>query len=79
MTDRNRVLETYRLFGVNEEARVLWDMCVGCLDDEEACAAATSLSSASVVVEVWDVARFVGRCAPRNSTVWTGEGPQCTR
>jgi hypothetical protein len=64
MTDRNQVLETYRLFGVNEEARVLWDSCVDCLDDEEACAAATTLSSPSVAVEVWDVARLVGRCTP---------------
>jgi hypothetical protein len=62
MTDRNRVLETYRFFGVDEDACVLWDSCVGCLDDEEACAAATMLSSANVTIEVWDVARLVGRC-----------------
>jgi hypothetical protein len=64
MTDRNRVFETYRLFGVNEEARVLWESCVVCFDDEEARAAATMLSSANVVIEVWDVARLVARCGP---------------
>ena len=64
MTDRNCVVETYRLFGVNEHAIVLWETSIGCLDDEEACAAAASLSSADVVVEIWEVARLVGRCVP---------------
>ena len=64
MTDRNRVLATYRLFGVNEAACVLWESCVVCFDDEEARAAASVLSSANVVIEVWDVARFVARCGP---------------
>jgi hypothetical protein len=64
MTDRNRVLEAYRLFGVNEEACVLWESCVVCFDDEEARAAAMMLSSANVVIEVWDVARLVARCRP---------------
>ena len=64
MTDRNRMIETYRFFGVNEESAVLWDCCVSCMDDDEACETAVMLSSANITIEVWDVARLVGRCIP---------------
>ncbi len=69
MTDRNRMIETYRFFGVNEEAGVLWDCCVSCMDDDEACETAVMLSSANVTIEVWDVARLVGRCIPPMSAL----------
>jgi hypothetical protein len=46
---------------VNDGDAVLWDRCIDCLDDDEARAIASSLSSGGVMVEVWDVARFVGR------------------
>lgn len=63
MAERNRVLATYRFFGVNDGGCVLWDRCVDCLDDDEARASAAMLSSAGLTIEVWDVARFVGSCA----------------
>lgn len=66
MTDRNCVLGTYRFFGVADGDRVLWDRCVDCLDDDEARATGTSFAGVGVTIEVWDVARFVGRC-PRSS------------
>jgi hypothetical protein len=62
MADRNRVLASYRLFGVNDGNLVLWEDSVNCFDDEEACAAATTRSAAGDAIEVWDVARLVGRC-----------------
>ncbi len=58
------MLETYRFFGVNEDAGVLWDCCVGCMGDDEACETAVMLSSANMTIEVWDVARLVGRIPP---------------
>jgi hypothetical protein len=61
MADRNCALGNYRFFGVNDGDAVLWDRCIDCLDDDEARAIASSLSSGGVMVEVWDVARFVGR------------------
>jgi hypothetical protein len=62
VTDRNRVLASYRFFGVNDGEKVLWEESIGCLDDDEARAAATSRAATGVSIEVWDVARFVGRC-----------------
>jgi hypothetical protein len=62
MTDRNCVVETYRFFAVNEEAGVMWDCSIDCLDDEDARATGTTLTSADLSIEVWDVARLVGRC-----------------
>ena len=63
MTNRNCVLGTYRFFGVADGDRVLWDRCVDCLDDDEARTTATSFAGLGVTIEVWDVARLVGRCA----------------
>lgn len=60
--DRNRVLASYRFFGVNAGDKVLWEETVDCLDDEEARATATTRSVAGGLIEVWEVARFVGRC-----------------
>ena len=61
MAERNCIASPYRFFGVNERDVVLWEDSVGCLDDDEACAAATTRSRTGVTIEVWDVARFVGR------------------
>jgi hypothetical protein len=63
MADRNCVLGTYRFFGLNDGDVVLWDRCIDCLGDVEARGIAPSLSGGGVTVEVWDVARFVGRYA----------------
>ncbi|MGE0185913.1 MAG: hypothetical protein AB7Q23_08965 [Hyphomonadaceae bacterium] len=63
MADRNRVLASYRFFGVNGGEEVLWEESVACFDDDEARAAVMTRSAADVTIEVWDVARFVGRCA----------------
>lgn len=61
VTERNCIVASYRFFAVDPHDRVVWEECLGCLDDEEACAAARTRSGAGLVVEVWDVARFVGR------------------
>lgn len=63
MTERNCLISSYRFFGVDEHGLVIWEECLGCLDDDEARAAATRRSGPGMVVEVWDVARLVGRCS----------------
>ncbi len=62
MTERNCLLASYRLFGVNDADRVVWEETVTCFDDEEAIAAAET-RSIGVSVDVWEVGRFVGRGA----------------
>ena len=69
MAGRNHVVASYRFFGVNDCDVVLWEECVGCLDDDEARAAAMVRSDAGVMIEVWDVARLVGRCGVSMSVV----------
>jgi hypothetical protein len=63
VTERNCIVASYRFFGIDERNLVIWEECLGCFDDAEALAAATTRSVAGVGVEVWDVARFVGRCS----------------
>lgn len=63
MTERNCVLASYRLFGVNDGDRVVWEESVTCFDDDEAIAAAEARSRVGVSVEVWEVGRFVGHGA----------------
>jgi hypothetical protein len=69
MADRNRVLGSYRLFGVNDGDLVLWEESVNCFDDEEARAVAATRSGTGGAIEVWDVGRFVGRCGAPMSVV----------
>lgn len=61
MTERNCVLASYRLFAIDDRDRVVWEEGVNCFDDEEALVAAKKRSGAGFVIEVWDVARLVGR------------------
>lgn len=61
MTERNCVLASYRLFAVDDRDLVVWEESVNCFDYEEALVAARTRSGAGFAVEVWDVARRVGR------------------
>ena len=63
MTKRNCVLASYRLFGVNDGDRVVWEDSVTCFDDAGAVAVAETRSRIGVSVEVWEIGRFVGRGA----------------
>jgi hypothetical protein len=54
-------LETYRFFAFDRTDCVLWDRCMQCMNDAEARKAATAMAVGDEAIEVWDVARFVGR------------------
>lgn len=64
--ERNCALESYRFFAIGNENIVLWESGASCWSDDEALATGRTLCMAGLKIEVWSVARFVGRCEVRH-------------
>lgn len=76
MMERNCVLASYRLFAINDGDLVVWEESITGFDDEEALVAAKTRSGAGLAIEVWDVARLVGRILRCNEPKRSGGIPE---